>query len=59
MNIRIEMNEDDLKRLVIREIAQQTSHTVDVTHLQILVKSKQNYKSEWEIAAFRAVYDEG
>lgn len=56
MNLRIEINEQDLKSLVAVFIQEQTGQSVSVENIKIEVKSKQNYKSEWEEAAFKAVY---
>lgn len=56
MNIKIEINDTDLKRLVIEEVRRQTGDiTLSENDISIEVKSKQNYKAEWESAAFRAV----
>lgn len=57
MKIRIELSEHDLKLLVQRHIEDQTGKPLKTNDLKIEVKSKQNFKSEWEEATFRAVYD--
>lgn len=57
MNIKIEINEADMKRLVVSEILRQLGMAavdIDIGCVTIETKSKQNYKSEWEVAAFRA-----
>lgn len=55
MTINIEITEKELRKLVADDIEKRLGdigfRTEDV-HIQ--VKSKQNYKSEWEEAAFRA-----
>jgi len=57
MRIRIELTEEDLRRLVADEIRARTGGPFDEKRVTIEVKSKQNYRSEWESAAFRAIYE--
>ncbi len=58
MKIRIEIDEDALKQLVLAHLSAQLGDLVlDEECIRIEVKSKQNYRSEWETAAFRAVYE--
>lgn len=58
MYIKIELTDSDLKQLVIKELKATFGETqFDATKLHIMVKSKQNYKSEWETASFKAVYE--
>ena len=58
MTVSFEITEQDLKRLVISELQAKLRDTkpLDAGKVQILVKSKQNYKSEWETAVFKATY---
>jgi hypothetical protein len=60
MQITVEVNETELKRIVVSHIEQYfntNEFTIfDPNKVLIEVKSKQNYKSEWETAAFRARY---
>ena len=57
MLLRIEFTDQDLKRLILRELQNKLKDIkVDNTLLQIQVKSVQNFKAEWERAAFRAIY---
>lgn len=56
MIVNIELNEADLKRLVAAEIAERTGQEISQDDIELKVKSKQNYKAEWENAAFRATY---
>lgn len=57
MTIKIELNEKDLEQLVMDEIERRLgSIPIDTSKVTIEVKSKQNYRSEWESAAFRATY---
>lgn len=58
MKIRVEIDAKAIRKLVldhIRESMPGVAFNPDA--VQIEVKSKQNYKSEWESAAFRAVYE--
>ena len=58
MRLHIELSESDLQRLVNDEIQRKLgSIDFDFAKVRIEVKSKQNYKAEWEIAAYRAVLD--
>ena len=58
MKIRVEINEKELRRLVFDYLRDMLgSVALKPEDVQIQVKSKQNYKSEWEEAEFRAVYD--
>lgn len=58
MQIKIELTEQDLKRIIKNHIASKVDHRIDERKISILVKSKQNFKSEWEEAAFKAEYSE-
>lgn len=57
MRLRIELTEEDLKRLVAQEIEARTGNAPNLRDIRIEVKSKQNYRSEWERAAFRAILE--
>lgn len=56
MIVKIDYTEEDLIQLIKWDIAAKTGleTTDDKVKVTIEVKSKQNYKSEWEVAAFRA-----
>lgn len=56
MKIQIEIGEKELKDLIIDEIERKTGEAIDRSFLYIMVKSKQNYRSEWEPASFKATY---
>lgn len=52
------IDEEDLKKLIINSLESKLGEiSLDKEKVRIEVKSKQNYKSEWEIAAFRATYN--
>lgn len=58
MRIKIEITEAEMKRLIQRELEKRLGTvTIRVDDIKIEVHSKQNYKAEWEIAAFRASYE--
>ncbi len=57
MQIKIEINESELKRLIIKHLEDTLGEvSYDPNCLKIQVKSEQNYKSEWECASFKATY---
>lgn len=59
MKFNFELTEKELRALVVREMDRLLGDLdVNPDLVCIEVKSKQNYKSEWEQAAFRAVYEE-
>lgn len=58
MKVRIEVSEKDLREMVLNRIRHASGVTsLDVDRVSIETKSKQNYRAEWETAAFRAVYE--
>jgi hypothetical protein len=57
MRIRVELSENDLKNLIIKELNKRYGDEFDPRSLKIEVKSTQNYKSEWEQANYRAIYE--
>lgn len=55
MNITIEITERDLTDLIIEHINKAVvDRKVTRQDVKILVKSKRNYRAEWETAAFKA-----
>lgn len=57
MQVKIEIGEKDLKAMVHNFIKTKMNHVdVRLDDIKIMVKSKQNYKSEWEQAEFKAEY---
>lgn len=58
MKIRIELTEEDLKKMVMEKLEDALGAVpFDPKTVQILVKTKQNYKAEWEPGQFKAVYE--
>jgi hypothetical protein len=58
MKVKIEIDENELKKMLIEKFESMFNDTnFDASKLVIEVKSTQNYKSEWEPAAFRARYE--
>lgn len=54
MKITTTITEADLRKLVQKHLENVLNVQLDEKDITIEVKSKQNYKSEWEVAAFRA-----
>ena len=59
MKLVVELDEADLKRLVIAELSRLVEFDLEERDVTIEVKSTQNWKSEWENAAFRARVNKG
>lgn len=58
MQIEIKLTETDVKQLILNEIEKRLGEIpLDTNNVRIETKSKQNYKSEWEEAAFRVKYN--
>lgn len=57
MNIKVEINSNDIKYIVAKKISEVIGQCVEPDNFTVLVKSKQNYKSEWEPAEFKVVYE--
>ena len=57
MKVTIYITKEELKKLVINHIEQKLQGDFDPNHIKIETKSTQNYKSEWESADFRAIYE--
>lgn len=56
MNIEVTISGEDLKKLISERLKEKFGDHFDSNRVTIEVKSKQNYKSEWESAEFRATY---
>ena len=57
MNITIELTRKDMEKLIAAEIQRRMGDVeIDASKVDIKVKSKQNYKAEWESADFKATY---
>lgn len=52
--INIEVDENTLRNIVHRWLCDQVGAELDPKDIKIVTKSKQNYKSEWEEAEFKA-----
>ncbi len=55
--INIEVDENTVKKLVLAHLETLCGVALEDTDVKIEVKSKQNYKSEWEVASYRATVD--
>jgi len=53
MKISVELDEFDIRRILTNYINNEYGTNISPDKLYIEVKSKQNYKSEWEIATIR------
>lgn len=58
MQITVEISEMDVRKIIADFLANKFGREINQDHVFIQVKSKQNYKSEWENANFKAVYKE-
>lgn len=55
MRLSVEIDEAELKRLVLNHVQEKLGDVeVGAQDIKIEVKSKQNFRSEWEEASFRA-----
>jgi hypothetical protein len=55
MKLSTEIDESTLRKLVLQHMREKLGAvSLDEKDVVIEVKSKQNYRSEWELAAFRA-----
>jgi len=58
MIIHIELSESDIKELIREKLCKDTGLAdISLKNVKIEVKSKQNYRSEWEEAAFRGIFN--
>ena len=57
MKFLIEITSQQLKQLILKELNERLNVIVDMSAVQIQVKSKKNYRAEWEDAEFRARYE--
>lgn len=58
MTINIELSTDDVRKIISEHIQKLVGEDllIEAGNVKIEVKSKQNYKSEWEQAEFRVQY---
>lgn len=57
MQASIKMSEDDVREAIAYYIDRKLGIVVLKSDIAIQVKSTQNYKSEWEVATFRADFN--
>lgn len=57
MIIKVELTEPEILQAIAQFVADKTGVTVESKSLYVQVKSKQNFKSEWELAAIRVSCD--
>jgi hypothetical protein len=53
MYINITISENDLKLFCIKHVAEKTGVVFTATEIDFLVKTKSNYKAEWERGEFK------
>jgi hypothetical protein len=55
MRVKVELTKVDLEKLILNHVrATLDDDDISLTDIVIETKSKQNFKSEWEVADFRA-----
>jgi hypothetical protein len=57
MKAKLELTEDDIRSAISNYISSVLGLNINPTDILIEVKSKQNYKSEWEQAAIRCNFE--
>lgn len=59
MKIKFEYDEEELKKLIIRDIEERLG-TIPINEKKITieVKTKMNFRSEWESGQFKLVYED-
>jgi len=57
MKIKIELSEDECKNIILTYITDKMNMPLVEKNVRFYTKSKQNYKSEWEISDFKVVYE--
>ena len=57
MRIHIEINEQELKRLIANRLKEIMADEINEKNIIILVRPKNNYRAEWEPASFKAEYN--
>lgn len=56
MNITYELTTEDMKKLILEHFQKMfPTSSFEESNIKIMVKSKQNFKSEWEEAAFKVI----
>jgi hypothetical protein len=56
MKIHANLGAEEVRKLIIAHLEEKTGGPIKEADLTIEVKSKQNYKAEWERADFRAQF---
>jgi hypothetical protein len=57
MLIKVQMSEEEVKQAIITSLQHNIGHEIDPKKVIVWVKSKQNYRSEWENAAIKVEFD--
>jgi tetrahydromethanopterin S-methyltransferase subunit A len=56
MKVDVKLDEDEIKQAIADYIDKKAGVIIDAEQVIVEVKSKQNYRSEWEHAAIRAEF---
>ena len=57
IKVNIELTDKDIKEIVCKHLDNFYFGYFDERNVKIYVKSKQNYRSEWEEADFKVIYN--
>lgn len=58
MKIKVSLDEKEVRDLIYRKIRETLGDAeIDIDRVSLMVKSKQNYKSEWEHAEIKVEYE--
>lgn len=59
MKLKIEYNTNDIKELILNDLRSKLGNlALEESQVTILVKTKQNYKADWEIGDFKVTYED-
>ena len=59
MDIKIEYNENELKKLIYNDLCRRfNEEIIDESKIKIMVKTTHNYKAEWEVGEFKATIEQ-
>jgi hypothetical protein len=57
MNVKVALSQDEIKTAIANYVQSRTGVAIDASSVSVQVKSTQNYRAEWENAAFRAEFE--
>lgn len=56
MQVSVSLDEKEIRRAIADYVEKQTRVSIQPGDVKVEVKSKQNYRSEWEVAAIRCEF---